>query len=189
MSASGFPLYMEMGRIESKHSKEYNEKSVMVTMKLTYSCTGTNLVDYLFTKEGGRGTMSSMDEEDVRGDHRSSTALFCLVFAKPCWPLEWSVQTYSISTGHRSYYKSLSRSVPSLWLERHFLSGLVWGRSGLIWRRVGRFTFQVHPSLKTFPEAAGRTVLPANLIDDAIVPPCTQVVVLACGEKKGRFSI
>lgn len=41
-------------------------------------------------------------------------------------------------------------------------------------------TFQVHSGLKTFPEAAGWTVLSADLINDAVVPPCTQVVVLAC---------
>lgn len=46
------------------------------------------------------------------------------------------------------------------------------------------FTFQVHPSLKAFPEAAGRAVLPPDLIDDAVVPPGAQVVVLACGAKR-----
>lgn len=43
------------------------------------------------------------------------------------------------------------------------------------------FTFQVHSGLETLPEAAGRTVLPADLVDDAVVSPCAQVVVLACG--------
>lgn len=51
-------------------------------------------------------------------------------------------------------------------------------------------TFQVHSGLKTFPEAAGWAVLSADLINDAVVPPCTQVVVLACERqrkmRKGR---
>lgn len=41
-------------------------------------------------------------------------------------------------------------------------------------------TFQVHSSLKTFPEPAGWTVLSADLINDAVISPRTQVVVLAC---------
>lgn len=42
------------------------------------------------------------------------------------------------------------------------------------------FTFQVHSSLKAFPEAARRAVLSSDLVDDAVVSPGTQVVVLAC---------
>lgn len=45
----------------------------------------------------------------------------------------------------------------------------------------GTPTFQVHPGLEAFPEATGRTVLPPDLIDDAVVPASAQVVVLACG--------
>lgn len=48
------------------------------------------------------------------------------------------------------------------------------------------FTFQVHSSLKTLSEAAGRAVLPADLIDDAVVSPRTEVVVLACEEERRR---
>jgi hypothetical protein len=47
------------------------------------------------------------------------------------------------------------------------------------------FTFQIHPSLKAFSEAASRTVLPADLVDDAVVPARTQIVVLPClGERE-----
>lgn len=54
-------------------------------------------------------------------------------------------------------------------------------------KAVGRvLTFQVHSSLKAFPEAAGWTVLSADLIDDAVVSPCAQVVVLACKEQRER---
>ena len=42
------------------------------------------------------------------------------------------------------------------------------------------FTFQIHPSLKAFSEATSRTVLPADLVDDAVVPARTQIVVLSC---------
>lgn len=48
------------------------------------------------------------------------------------------------------------------------------------------FTFQVHSGLKTFPEAAGWTVLPSDLIDDAVVSACAQVVVLACAEERRK---
>lgn len=44
-------------------------------------------------------------------------------------------------------------------------------------------TFQIHPGLEAFPEATGRAVLPPDLIDDAVVSPGAQVVVLACGVK------
>lgn len=49
-------------------------------------------------------------------------------------------------------------------------------------RRV--FTFQVHSSLKAFPEAARRAVLSSDLVDDAVVSPGTQVVVLACNVQR-----
>lgn len=65
--------------------------------------------------------------------------------------------------------------------------------AGLSRGRVGPFTFQVHSGLKTFPEAAGGAVFPADLIDDAVVSPRAQVVVLACEEKRrgggGRWEI
>lgn len=47
------------------------------------------------------------------------------------------------------------------------------------------FTFQVHAGLQTLPEATGRTVLPADLVDDAVVPACAQVTVLPW-EESGR---
>lgn len=46
------------------------------------------------------------------------------------------------------------------------------------------FTFQVHSSLKAFPEAARRAVLSSDLVDDAVVSPGTQVVVLACNVQR-----
>lgn len=39
-------------------------------------------------------------------------------------------------------------------------------------------TSQVHPGLETLPYSARRTVFPADLVDDAVVPPGAQVVVL-----------
>ncbi len=59
-------------------------------------------------------------------------------------------------------------------------------KPGLIQKWVRLFTFQVHSGLKTFPEAAGWTVLPPDLIDDAVISPCTQVVVLACKEERKK---
>lgn len=52
------------------------------------------------------------------------------------------------------------------------------------WVKV--FTFQVHSGLKTFPEAARGAVLPTDLINDAIISPCTQVVVLTCKERRRK---
>lgn len=40
-------------------------------------------------------------------------------------------------------------------------------------------TFQVHPCLETLAEAARRTVLPADPVYDAVIPPGTQIVVLS----------
>lgn len=48
------------------------------------------------------------------------------------------------------------------------------------------FTIQVHPSLKALPEATGWAVLPPDLIDDAVIPPSAQVVVLSCGAKRQK---
>lgn len=45
-------------------------------------------------------------------------------------------------------------------------------------------TFQVHSSLKAFPEAARRAVLSSDLVNDAVVSPGTQVVVLACNVQR-----
>lgn len=52
------------------------------------------------------------------------------------------------------------------------------------WVRL--FTFQVHSGLKTFPEATGWTVLPPDLINDAVISPRAQVVVLACTEERKK---
>lgn len=43
-------------------------------------------------------------------------------------------------------------------------------------------TSQVHPGLETLSYSTRRTVFPADLVDDAVVPPGTQVVVLTYGE-------
>lgn len=43
-------------------------------------------------------------------------------------------------------------------------------------------TSQVHPGLETLPYSARRTVFPADLVDDAVVPPGAQVVVLTYRE-------
>lgn len=47
-------------------------------------------------------------------------------------------------------------------------------------------TSQVHPGLETLPYSTRRTVFPADLVDDAVVPPGAQVVVLAYGERQRR---
>lgn len=47
-------------------------------------------------------------------------------------------------------------------------------------------TIQVHPSPKALPEATGWAVLPPYLIDDAVIPPSAQVVVLSCGVKRQK---
>lgn len=40
-------------------------------------------------------------------------------------------------------------------------------------------TFQIHASLQTLAEATSRAVFPPNLVDDAVVSPCAQIVVLS----------
>lgn len=44
--------------------------------------------------------------------------------------------------------------------------------------REGCVTFQVHARLQTLAVAARGAVLPADLVDDAVVPAGTQVIVL-----------
>lgn len=95
----------------------------------------------------------------------------------------------------KSRYKSVNECISQTIITDLFCSNL---RSVMFWStknislwyfadpippNVKVFTFQVHSSLKTFPEAARGAVLPADLINDAIISPCTQVVVLTC---KGR---
>lgn len=45
-------------------------------------------------------------------------------------------------------------------------------------------TVQVHSSFETLPETAGWTILPADLINDAVISPRTEVIVLTCKDKK-----
>lgn len=45
-------------------------------------------------------------------------------------------------------------------------------------------TSQVHPGLETLSYSTRRTVFPADLVDDAVVPSGTQVVVLTYGERE-----
>lgn len=46
------------------------------------------------------------------------------------------------------------------------------------------FTFQVHADHEALAEAARGTVLPADFVDDAVVSPRTQVIVLPCEDSK-----
>lgn len=45
-------------------------------------------------------------------------------------------------------------------------------------RGVRLLTSQVHPGLETLPYATRRTVFPSDLVNDAVISPGTQVVVL-----------
>lgn len=47
-------------------------------------------------------------------------------------------------------------------------------------------TSQVHPGLETLSYSTRWTVFPADLVDDAVVSPGTQVVVLTCGERQRK---
>lgn len=41
------------------------------------------------------------------------------------------------------------------------------------------FTFEIHAGLQTLPEAAGRTIFPSDLVDDAVIASGTQIVMLS----------
>lgn len=47
-------------------------------------------------------------------------------------------------------------------------------------------TSQVHPGLETLSYSTRWTVFPADLVDDAVVPSSTQVVVLTYGERQQK---
>lgn len=47
-------------------------------------------------------------------------------------------------------------------------------------------TSQVHPGLETLSYSTRWTVFPADLVDDAVVPSGTQVVVLTYGERQQK---
>lgn len=47
-------------------------------------------------------------------------------------------------------------------------------------------TSQVHPGLETLSYSTRWTVFPADLVDDAVVPSGTQVVVLTYGEMQQK---
>lgn len=57
-------------------------------------------------------------------------------------------------------------------------------RRGRAVMRAGLLTSQVHPGLETLPYTTRRTVFPPDLVDDAVVPPRTQVVVLTYRETR-----
>lgn len=52
--------------------------------------------------------------------------------------------------------------------------------------RVQLLTSEVHPGLETLPYAARRTVFPSNLVNDTVISPGTQVVVLTYKNNKGQ---
>lgn len=41
------------------------------------------------------------------------------------------------------------------------------------------FTFEIHAGLQTLPEAAGGTIFPSDLVDDAVIASGTQIVMLS----------
>lgn len=53
--------------------------------------------------------------------------------------------------------------------------------------RVRLLTSKVHAGLETLPYTTCRTVFPSDLVNDTVISPGTQVVVLTCG--KTRHSV
>lgn len=81
-----------------------------------------------------------------------------------------SSSTNPCSNAHETQHRL--QGCPDCSPQQQDMPGRGWGTG------QGCVTFQVHARLQTLAVAARRAVLPADLVDDAVVPASTQVIVL-----------